>query len=68
LLLGGTENLSVLERLEDLDILKTTEHSTLQVYTQMNLQNRFYDNETDNYQQDHYNCDEKNYPLIGIQI
>jgi iron complex outermembrane receptor protein len=53
---GGTEkNLSVLEWSRDLDKLKKDRTFNVSgIYTDEFGNTRFYDNETDNYQQDHY--------------
>jgi iron complex outermembrane receptor protein len=43
--------------LEDLDKLKNDRTFNVSVFIQTNLGTLcYYDNETDNYQQDHYNC------------
>jgi iron complex outermembrane receptor protein len=51
---GGTENLSVLEWIRRFRFVKNDRTFNTGMYTDASGNNRFYDNETDNYQQDHY--------------
>jgi iron complex outermembrane receptor protein len=55
LLLEDRENLSVLERIRRLRYTEKRQNIQLTgIYTDEFGKTRFYDNETDNYQQDHY--------------